>query len=63
MKPYQHIFYLIGFVLLFCWGCKSSKTIVETDFMPSITLDTLLVEDKKLFYNPSEKRGKRLIAH
>jgi len=61
MKLYQHIFYLIGFVLLFCWGCKSSKTIEETGFMPTVTLDTLLVEDKKMLYNPSEKRVNDLL--
>lgn len=56
MKRYQHIFYLAGFVILILGGCKSSKTISEVPYMPTVTLDTLLVEDKKLSYNPSEKR-------
>jgi len=61
MKPHQHIFYLIGFVLLLCWGCKSTKNISEIPYMPTVTLDTLLVEDKKLTYNPSERRVNDLL--
>lgn len=61
MKPNKYIFYLTGFVLLFCWSCKSSKNISEIPYVPMVTLDTLLVEDKQLTYNPSEKRVNDLL--